>query len=390
MTNPPARSTSHFRTLYGITFFTAVAMALPAYVQSSWLKQFVSPASVGWWYASAMLAAAIAINLYPAFVSRLTNYRTAIGTLILYVASVLVAALANSLPLAAIGLFGQVIFSNLLLINQDLFIERFSRDTATGRIRTTYFTFINLGWFVSPLLAGVLVSGEGYRSVYLLAAAVVVPVILVLAARHEQLHEHIAYRHHHTLTTIRHIIGNRDLRDVFWVAFLLQFFYGVAVVYVPLYLHATVGFAWSTLGILFTLMLFPFLVIEIPAGILADTRWGEREMMALGFVILALAVIAMAFVQTPQVLLWGIILVSSRVGAALVEAMRESYFFKLVSVKDVDYIHFFRIMQPGGYLGASVAAALLLPWISFPAFLLAVGILLGTGVYAASRLHDTR
>ena len=56
----------------------------------------------------------------------------------------------------------------------------------------------------------------------------------------------------------------------------------------------------------------------------------------------------------------GSYIIFSRIGAALIEAMRESRFFKLVDVEDVSHINVLRTSHPLGYLvGAGIGALVL-------------------------------
>ena len=103
-------------------------------------------------------------------------------------------------------------------------------------------------------------------------------------------------------------------------------------------------------------MLIPFIVLEIPAGIIADKYIGEKELLFAGFAVITVSLFLFYYIETPTVWIWAAVLFASRIGAALVEAMREAYFFKIIDVKDVDHINIFRMTGPLGYiLGAGIA-----------------------------------
>lgn len=382
--------THNLHLLFLLSFLLAVSFSFPLYIQSTFLEFFVPLSQIGWFYLAANAVTMVALNSYSWFITRLSNYRMAVATLLLYGGSIFGLLLATR-PIEALAAF--VVFTvsqNLLMINFDLFVERFTRNAVTGRIRTTYQTFLNFGTLISPLLVGRLIGvGEHYRLVLFFALVLIIPVLITLLAQRRALQEHIQYRHHHFFETLKHFSQHPELKDIFGVAVLLQLFYSIAVVYMPIYLHQVIGFDWPTIGILFTIMLVPFIFLEIPAGIAAD-RTGERGLLGLGFVILAASVLLFAFIRSANPLVWALVLFLSRCGAALVEAMRETYFFKTVSVKDVDYINLFRNAIPLGHMIGPALAVLCLEYaqLSMPYVFLILGLLLMFGLFFTIRLPE--
>ena len=61
------------------------------------------------------------------------------------------------------------------------------------------------------------------------------------------------------------------------------------VIYTPIYLHEHIGLPWSDIGIIFTIMLLPFVLFEFPAGKLADGKWGEKEPPIIGIILIAVS-----------------------------------------------------------------------------------------------------
>ncbi len=124
----------------------------------------------------------------------------------------------------------------------------------------------------------------------------------------------------------------------------------MVVVYIPIYLHQNLGIGWESLGPVFSIMLLPFILFEIPAGNLADKYFGEKEILIIGLLILSLSLFLFYYISVPTLWIWAVVLFLSRVGAALIEAMRESYFFKLVDAEDIDMINIFRVTNPLAYI----------------------------------------
>lgn len=82
-------------------------------------------------------------------------------------------------------------------------------------------------------------------------------------------------------------------------------------------------------------------------------------MLYIGLFIMSTSLVAVFYFNQPIAWAWAIILFFSRIGAALVETMRESYFFKMVDAKDLSMINLFRLTTPLAYvIGPIIATAI--------------------------------
>ena len=97
--------------------------------------------------------------------------------------------------------------------------------------------------------------------------------------------------------------------------------------------------------------------------------------------ILISATALLFFTESTNPYVWALILFLSRCGAALIEAMKESYFFKLVDAKDIDYINFFRNVGPLSYLIGSGLAVISLKFYSVEYIFLFLAFALLSGFY---------
>ena len=138
------------------------------------------------------------------------------------------------------------------------------------------------------------------------------------------------------------------------------------------------------------LMLFPFLLLEAPLGLVADKVLGEKELLIAGFSVMALATGSIYFVTSHSFAVWALILSITRVGAAMVEIMTETYFFKKVDGGDAAIVGLNRTVRPfAGMVGPLVVTGLL-GWISLPTLFLALGGLMFFGIPIAAALKDTK
>jgi MFS family permease len=161
------------------------------------------------------------------------------------------------------------------------------------------------------------------------------------------------------------------------------------VIYVPLYLIEYIHFDWKEIGALFTIMLLPFVLFEIPAGWISDKKLGEQEMMIGGFLIATGAIVAIPFLHN-AFLSWAVVLFISRVGASLVEVTTESYFFKKIGAKDSDLLSIFRMTRSVSYLVTPAIVVVTFLALSFQYSFLILALITLSGILFASRIRDTK
>ncbi|MEK7147744.1 MAG: MFS transporter, partial [Patescibacteria group bacterium] len=160
-------------------------------------------------------------------------------------------------------------------------------------------------------------------------------------------------------------------------------------IYVPIYLHTYIGFSWYEIGIIFSIMLLPFIIFEWPAGELADKKFGEKEIMSLGFLIMFGALTFMPSLDK-MIVAWTVALFISRIGAAFIEITTESYFFKQIGPTDSGLISIFRLARGFGLISGASTGALAIAFWPFESIFLVLAFASLLGWRVSSRLRDTR
>lgn len=388
--NAGERSHSVF-VIFLLGFLYNLHGALPVYIGSSFLEKIFGGEVIGYIYPVAGIISVVFFAIINRFLRRFGNYRTTIVlSLIELVALVGLAKVGSPLWL---GFFFITSFIAVALTNCtiDIFLESFSTDGSTGAIRGTFLTVANIAWVIAPSIVSFILTDGDYWIVYAASAAILVPVIFLL---HHNLSAYKDPTYHITSVwdTIIEVRANHDLRNVMGANFLLQIFYTWMAIYMPIHLHEHIGFGWDKIGLIFSIMLIPFVVTELPLGRLADSRWGEKEFMAIGFIIMAISTGIITYVTTAHFWLWAAILFITRIGASIVEVMTETYFFKKVRDDSVSVIESFRTMRPwSNVLAPLVASAfLLLPGMNIQYMFVILGLLLFGGLRYALALKDTR
>ncbi len=370
-------------------FFHTIQVSLPTYINSSFLSQFVPETAVGLIFTISSVLSILCFFVYEKLITRIGNRKiTALLSIALFIAfSVL--AVAPSGTAVILAFIAVMVIGIFLGLSFDVFLESISNNEQTGKIRGWFLTAANTGWVVGPFLAAMILTNGDYWKLYALAAALGIPMagLMYYGFRHFADPAYPVFSLHKVTDTLR---GNKNLQIIFGTVFLLQFFFSWMVIYTPIYLHEHIGFGWDVLGVVFAITLLPFVLLEAPLGKLADKKYGEKEMLIIGFVIMSIFTALMYFYTGNNLSIWLGLLVMTRIGAAIIEIMSETYFFKVTDVKDVDVLGIYRMTRPVAYIASPIIASFFLLFLPMKALFLILGIIVLFGVKLLAPLVDTK
>jgi len=374
------------KSLYFLTFFLSIQFAFTAYVNSSYLANFVSTKSVSLIFTFSALLAIIGLFFIPKILSKYCNHKILFSLVSVSLVS-LFGLFSSQTALWIIFFFVLYLLTNYLIVfSRDIFIESYSEDKTTGKTRGLILTATNLGWIFAPLVSGLIIKYFGYSQMYLLAAAFMFIGLIFILGPIRKLKD-LPHRRIPLLETIKKMIANKDIKKIYLANFMLQFFYSWMVVYTPIYLNQNLGFSWDKIGIIFMVMLTPFILIEYPLGKLSD-KIGEKRLLIAGFIITGLSTSLISFLTNPNLITMSIVLFMTRVGAATIEIMTESYFFRKVGALDADIISFFRNTFPLSYIIAPFLAVIFFVFFPFNYMFLALGIIMFLSILLIRSLNN--
>ena len=381
-----------FLVIYLASFLYALHYALPLYVASTFIGEYVREGTVGMIYALGSLVTIILFFNMSRILAAFGNYRVTLLSIVLEVVSLLGLAIIQSpFFLIPIFIFNQIILS-VLYLNLNVFIEAYSTDGFTGSIRGMFLTILNIAILIAPFLAGMMFTDHEFRNIYFAAALILAPVFFLIYFTFKGYQDPL-YKHVPLWAAVREVSANKNIYGAFVASFLLNFFYTWMIIYTPLYLYKTLGIPLREIvGIITPIALIPFVLFQVVMGRLADRKWGEQEMLIGGFIIMAITTAGLAFVTSTNIYLWALLLFLTRVGASAVETMSETYFFKQVDGSDTHIITLFRNMGPLSFLVAPIVATMLLTIfnIGYNYLFLVLGILMLLGVYYGLIIKDTK
>lgn len=341
-------------------FFSALHASLIIYILGPYLATLMPVAYTGLVISAGAILTLILFPIAPHIVERFGAKKLAMYGALLEIV-VLLGIAITPLPYVAIALVAlSAALSPLIFYQLDLLLEATIRQEGiTSRVHAAYLTAGNIAYVVAPLIVGFLLDGTAvYSRMFFAAALSLVPFVILFLFNH--IPEGRPPRFCDIRETAGCIIWDRDLRATVFASIVLQFFYHLAPLYVSLYMVEVLGMDWSVLGWMFMVMLIPFVLVEFPAGEAADRWFGDKEMMATGFVIMGISFTVIPFFDASTAIWFMLaILVATRIGAALSEAMIEGHFFRRVSEQDAPTISVFRMMRPIAALAAPICGTLL-------------------------------
>lgn len=279
------------------------------------------------------IAALIGSLSVAKYIRRFHSYGFTSALVVLEILITVAFGLTKSPWLIAPFFITHFLLQTLLYICLNVFIESFSKHAETGSIRGLFLTLLNIGILISPIIAGAILTTATFATLYIVASCMLIPFLFLVRIYLYHIEEP-AYERIDMLQAFRSAWHNKNIRAALIAEFIVQCFYAVMIIYSPIYL-ATIGIQLTTyLTVILPFALIPLVVLPYELGYLADAKYGEKELMIGGLLILAVTALLCVVVTSSNPTVWILILLTSRIGAACVETMAFTYYFKKVGPED--------------------------------------------------------
>ena len=379
--------------MYVLSILINLQAFLVAYSNSTYLEQFTTAEVVGLLYT---VGSCLSILIFL-FISRIlkkvgnTKFTLSIAAILLF--SLLVMGTSTFTPFIITFFVIFLVASPLLYMSLDVFSESLigNNEASTGSRRGLALSLMSLAGAAGPLLVALLVGdNDANLTRTYLAASVAGVAFMTLTLVHFRQFKDPKYKEVRIMHTLQTFFAVRDMRNAFLTHLSLQMFFAWTIIYIPLYLATEIGFSWDKIGTIVGLGLFAYVVCEWPIGWLADRAWGEKELMASGFLLLVVTTASITFLSATTIWPWVALMFINRVGAALVEVTTESYFFKHTKGTDANLISFFRLTRPLGMVIGSLVGSAALLYLPFNLIFVVFGFALVPGMLLTTTLNDTR
>jgi MFS family permease len=365
---------------------------LVAYTSPAYLGNFFEPSHIGFLYSVGSVGSLVFFIFLPLFLKRFGNFFVTLSLMLLSIIALALMGGAISPFVVVAGFVVFQIINPLMYLNIDIFSETLigKNEGATGHVRGMTLSLMSLAALLAPLTISYLVGdSDNLGQLYYIAIGVGTVFALILATIFRHFKDPL-YEKKRIIPLLKTCLRNKPIRLVLSTHFLLQIFFTWTVIYIPLYLSQNIGLSWANIGAIIASGLLAYTLCEYPIGILADNYFGEKEMMAIGFLILALTVSCISFMTDVPLIYWMVLMFCSRVGASLVEVTTESYFFKKVSGEDANLMGIFRLTRPLSVLVGSLLGSFCLMIMPFNLAFVVLGFVMVLGMLITLGIEDTR
>jgi MFS family permease len=385
---------SKIKRMYVLSFIFALHISISAYISSVFLTEIIKEDFVGILYTIASLLTLILFTKSSSILKNIGNKRLTVIFLIINMIS-LVGLITSDNPYIIGSSFVLFTTTNTLIyFCIDIFIEHFGNPETVGKTRGLYLTILNIAWMVSPLISVFLITKEGgYKSIFILAFIMVLIMTIGLLFSVRTFKDK-TYTKTPFLETFKYLRKNKHIFAIMLINFLLQFFFAWMIVYTPIYLFNHLGFSWSQIGVIFTIMLVPFVILGLPIGTLIDKyHTNKRTLLYIGFIIIISSTFTISLLVTNSLIIWAIILFITRVGASIIETTSETYFFTHIKEEDAYLLGTFRDMNPVAYIIAPLIATFVFIFLPFEYLFIVLSLILTIGLYIIPRLkhnHESK
>ena len=368
--------------MYILSFFFTLHIALSAYVNSTFLSNIISEKYVGILFAIASLVTLLLLSKSVNLLKHFGNRKFVLWSLLVNMMSLVGMITSGNSYIIALSFIALITTNTLVLLSIDIFIEHFGNPQTIGKNRGLYLTIINLAWMLTPLATVFLITKEGgYQTIYIISflATIIMTIGLVFSVR---TFEDKTYKKTPFLETYKYLKTNRHMLAITVINFILQFFFAWMVVYMPIYLYEHIGFGWDQIGIIFTIMLAPFIILGLPVGVLVDKyHVRKRTLLYIGILIMSISTFSISYITTKNIITWALVLFMTRIGASITETTSEIYLFTHIREEETHLLSVFRDMVPISYIVAPLISTLIFIFLPLKFLFAILGVITLTGLY---------
>ncbi len=377
---------ANIRTMRVLSILIGFSQALVVYIASSYFSEMSGRADVGVFYVITYVIFLVTLLNLHKVIRSIGKTRILIFAFAGQIIVILGLIFVTMAPIKLILMILFLLFDQILLVSLDILLDAVTKDEATGRTRGEHLTILNIGFIAGPKLSTWLLGSFSFTAVFVVVLLFKLIALTIAYLRLDKVN-HCVLARETVGKLIKKALKNKDVRRIYYISYALESFYALMIMYSPIYLKS-IGLSLAQIGTIFMIMLIPFLFFEYPIGWLADKELGEKEMIIFFLAWIALATAWAYTIDRPVVWLWALALLLTRVGAAALEILRDSYFYKKIDNEDVDLIDFYRTARPVAYIVAAGLSVLVVESYGIREVFLLASVFLLTALYPAWLLRD--
>ncbi len=374
-----------------VTLLYSLHLAIPLYINSTLLAKYFPKENINLIYILSGVFSLIFAIYISRFIKKYHNYNTTLSIMLADFVFTLLLGFSQNIYIVAFSFIITAISISALYITLNLFIEEFSEHEEEGVVRGIFLTLLNTGILLSPLIAASALANIGFSGVYIVSAMMLIPMSILIRHYYKNVREP-KYKNISFRKGIVETLRNKNIFGVMSAMFALECFYMTLVIYMPLFLLQNTTLSMQVyLGVILPFVLIPFVILPYQMGMLADKKTGEKEFLLLGLGMIAICLASIPFINSNSIFVWGGILFISRVGAAILETMIFTYFFKKTEKSDAGLVALFGNMRTIATIAVPIVGAVLLYLTGKIDYIfIAVALFVAYTIIPASKIIDTR
>ncbi len=374
-----------------VTLLYSLHLAIPLYINSTLLAKYFPKENINLIYILSGIFSLIFAIYISKFIKKYHNYNTTLAIMLADFVFTLLLGFSQNIYVIAFSFIIISISISALYITLNLFIEEFSEHEQEGVVRGIFLTLLNTGILLSPLIAASALINIGFSGVYTVSALMLIPMSILIRHYYKNVTEP-KYKNISFKKGIVETLRSKNIFGVMSAMFALECFYLTLVIYLPLYLLQNTTLSMQVyLGVILPFVLIPFVILPYQMGMLADKKTGEKEFLLLGLGMISLCLASIPFVNSNSIFIWGGILFVSRVGAAILETMIFTYFFKKTQKSDAGLVVLFGNMRTIATIAVPVLGAVLLYLTGKIDYIfIVVALFIAYTIIPASKIIDTK
>ena len=340
MPNIRKRAKRHFTKIAGLGFVWFITAIAGSFIDTIWavyVNSFVGSEAIVGIISGAFTVLSVFLFFYfIPFLERHDNIKIYIKTLFLYGIVYALFAFTHNFSIFVILVTALTILSVLKSDVFGIMIRDESKLKDLSRNEGFMYTLNNTGWLIGPLAAGFLASRFGVSNIFLLAAFFVfMSLILFKRLNIHEIKRKYKKIDNSVFENFKHFFRNKDLLKIYIVSGGINLWWGVLYIYVPLLIIKNgLGLEW--VGIFLSAVIVPLVLFEYIIGRITDKK-GFKIFFILGYLIMAIFAF-LAFLAPNIFWIMGLLALAS-IGAAMLEATTETYFFEIIRKSDEEKLY---------------------------------------------------
>jgi len=371
-------------------FGFGLAVLLP--ILPNFIKTIVdNDAYVGYFYSSMSIAMLLAGILSAYLFKKFSRISVLTAFFIVGALAVMLLVFATRFYHVFFLEFVRIFSALLITISLSLMVRDFTAEKNLGQTEGVFFVFNNIGWFLGPVVGGIVGRYCGFEPVFVISG------VFFLISLGYLLHQNLVKKHP-SLSLPKYepkkiikknrfvrFFGDKGRVSAYVVHLVFLAWLAFKSVVVPLYITEQ-GYGTDLAGLVISLSILPFVLFEMPVGKYAD-KHGVKNPIVSGFAIIAMCLFAVKI--SPLFFVDALFLILVSIGSSFIEPLCDVFFFKHVSKEEEnDFYGIYRTADPiGKFLGPLIFSVSLMfvpfDWV----FVVAGGIFFAAGVLAL-RIRD--